>query len=1171
MLPSIEAGVEIGSVETPKPDNLTEHSEEQASAPTLLPEGTSSATASDATVAPEHARITAGLPGGAVTLPAQTASTLPAGLANHADYEIIRELGRGGMGLVYLAHNRLMGRDEVLKIMGRGIVDRPGALERFLREIRAVARLRHPNIATAYSAFRCDESLVFAMEYVEGHDLDKLVASRGPMPVMHACAFAHQAALGLQHAHEEGMIHRDIKPGNLMLSRQKDRAVIKVLDFGLAKASREEKAAGHLTQEGAVLGTPDFMAPEQIDDAQKADIRADIYSLGCTLYYLLSGHSPFSSQNLFEILLAHHSTEAPLLNSERPEVPAELASLVARMLAKDPDRRNQTPAEVAQELAPFFKKKYAARTVIGVGSPPAVVTEQAAPSIKPAPPRVEPVAPTPPPTPVAGPPRRAATPEAMWAGLIDLHDKENEEKLASKAFGEEPARKHPRWLWPALGAAAAIAALALGAVVWQSVSPSTNPAPLGAARTEVEADTTGPGHGPESRSGTEVELAKTVVTVATAAPGSGPFHERNSAGDESPAFGGGSKPPTSNSAALTSEGEKPIAAEAKTAAPVPADSPARSIAPAKVASKTPSLPVKSLRWTWIHDAPLPAFDKWVEGLRKRGYRPTFVNGHDRATHVRLENEPEVPGDVRIAALAVKDDRHLPFEVALDVVEQGFDRLGAMQRRGYQLDNMTTFTNGTKAYVLAIYTEQRWPIAYWWMDHTSFPEPFLSEWVGKSDRPFTIAGRPEGDFWAMVAAARDTQGVPWQIRHGLNPNQLQEVCGEVRAKGFRPETLFVCPGKARGGSGVVFVRDNPELLWEVHPDVPSNQLESDFAHMVAKGYALDQIVGYASSAASRYLVCWTRDPGRYPATGWCEPSLEATDVALEQFLLERHVPWCTFGAIRNGRLVASRGYGVMDQKTREPIAPDAALPLGDVSIPLAAAAVRSLIAKKKLRDDALVSEILHPPSAGSSPAGNSPAPDSNPVKLTIANLLDGVNPRAPKFSNQEREKLAILAGGASLFRPRSGGTTDLELRGALFARALVSTTGKTPAQAIADEVLASARIAHGNPARGATEAPSGPLNLVGSAPDVARFFLKHEFDGRPHSGRVKPTSGALLGREGDAQALVVRKDDLLFVVLFKLPADAQPQFTDDLRASLDRPVATPPSTHAPQTKRRSGVR
>ena len=152
------------------------------------------------------------------------AGTIPAELAEHPDYEIIRELGRGGMGVVYLAHNEIMGRDEVLKVIGRDVIERPGVLDRFLREMRTVASLQHPNIVTAYSAFRAGGNLVFAMEYVDGLDLAKRVKAKGPMPVGHACYFVHQAALGLQHAHEAGMVHRDIKPGNLMLTYAEGKA-----------------------------------------------------------------------------------------------------------------------------------------------------------------------------------------------------------------------------------------------------------------------------------------------------------------------------------------------------------------------------------------------------------------------------------------------------------------------------------------------------------------------------------------------------------------------------------------------------------------------------------------------------------------------------------------------------------------------------------------------------------------------------------------------------------------------------------------------------------------------------------------------------------------------------------------------------------------------------------
>ncbi len=289
------------------------------------------------------------------TLEASPAHTLPPGLAEHPDYKILRELGRGGMGVVYLAQNELMGRQEVLKVVSGQMINRPLVPDRFLREIRSAAKLRHPNIVAAYSAFRLGEDLVLAMEYVEGLNLARLVKSKGPLPIANACNFVCQAALGLQHAHAHDMVHRDINPSNLMLSREGKKAVVKVLDFGLAKITSEGRADSGLTSEGQVLGTPDFIAPEQIRDAQSADIRADVYSLGCTLYYLLAGRPPFHGDSLWDLYQAHFSMEAGPLNTLRPDVPAELSALVAKMMAKEPARRFQTPSEVAQALIPFFK------------------------------------------------------------------------------------------------------------------------------------------------------------------------------------------------------------------------------------------------------------------------------------------------------------------------------------------------------------------------------------------------------------------------------------------------------------------------------------------------------------------------------------------------------------------------------------------------------------------------------------------------------------------------------------------------------------------------------------------------------------------------------------------------------------------------------------------------
>ena len=285
-----------------------------------------------------------------------TLFNLPPELADNPQYEIIKELGHGGMGVVYLAKNKLMDRLEVLKVINKALLDRPGALERFLREIRAAAKLSHLNVVAAYSALQLGELLVFAMEYVEGQDLAAVVKTNGPLPVPHACFYVQQAAQGLQHALEKKMVHRDIKPQNLILAREGRKHLVKILDFGLAKVVSEKADETGLTGEGNMLGTPDYMAPEQTRDAASADIRADIYSLGCTLYFLLTGQRPFKGKNLFEIMQAHQSREAMALNVARPEVPADLAAVVRKMMAKDRGQRYQTPLQVVQALGPFVKQ-----------------------------------------------------------------------------------------------------------------------------------------------------------------------------------------------------------------------------------------------------------------------------------------------------------------------------------------------------------------------------------------------------------------------------------------------------------------------------------------------------------------------------------------------------------------------------------------------------------------------------------------------------------------------------------------------------------------------------------------------------------------------------------------------------------------------------------------------
>ena len=262
-------------------------------------------------------------------------------------------LGEGGMGVVYKAVHRVMDRVVALKALHRRYTDRPDFVERFRQEAQALARLSHPHIALAYDAEQAGDLHFLVMEYVPGLSLDRVVVQRGPLPVAEACDYVRQAALGLQHAFEHGLIHRDIKPQNLMRT---PAGQIKVLDFGLAHLARESGEKAMPPPSGTFAGTPDYTAPEQAHDPHRVDIRdirADIYGLGGTLRFLLTGQPPFLGGSTLQKLLAHQDRPPRPVSEFRADVPAPLLALLERMLAKDPAQRPATPAEVARALAPF--------------------------------------------------------------------------------------------------------------------------------------------------------------------------------------------------------------------------------------------------------------------------------------------------------------------------------------------------------------------------------------------------------------------------------------------------------------------------------------------------------------------------------------------------------------------------------------------------------------------------------------------------------------------------------------------------------------------------------------------------------------------------------------------------------------------------------------------------
>jgi serine/threonine protein kinase len=322
---------------------------------------------------------------------------------------LLERIGEGGMGQVYKARQKLLNRVVALKVIRKECVNNPRVILRFQREIRAAGQLSHPHIVRAFDADQINGTYYIAMEFIDGVDLARLVRDTGPLRVDQACEYIRQAALGLQHASERGLVHRDIKPANLLVTRGvasdrrrssgcirlpnlKDRqsnatpkeaahypwGVVKILDMGLARCTDAfaGRASTHLTQIGSIMGTPEYIAPEQARDSHTSDVRADLYSLGCTLYFLLTGQPPFPDGTLTDKLMRHQTeepapvgivrrqrmlarqgaTEPSSVDKALLHVPRRVDSVIRKLLAKRPEDRFQTPNDLAIELQAILRK-----------------------------------------------------------------------------------------------------------------------------------------------------------------------------------------------------------------------------------------------------------------------------------------------------------------------------------------------------------------------------------------------------------------------------------------------------------------------------------------------------------------------------------------------------------------------------------------------------------------------------------------------------------------------------------------------------------------------------------------------------------------------------------------------------------------------------------------------
>ena len=307
-------------------------------------------------------------------------------------YLLRRKLGEGGMGQVFEALDRTMHRAVALKLIHPAALANPEAVDRFLKEIRAAGALDHPNIVRALHAGQIDTTHYLVMEFAEGKDLHRLLQQAQPLPVGRVCDWVRQAALALQHVADCGMVHRDVKPSNLLLTT---RGVVKLLDLGLARPRPVQRQGGDATRAGLMMGTPDYIAPEQIADAGSVDIRADLYSLGCTLYHLLAGRVPFPVEDGAAKLRCQLGAEPQPVEQLRAGLPDGLAAVVRSLMRKRKDERPSLPRAVADTLAPFVQPSPLTEPILpsvapSESVPPLAALVDTAPPLSPTPVQIQP-------------------------------------------------------------------------------------------------------------------------------------------------------------------------------------------------------------------------------------------------------------------------------------------------------------------------------------------------------------------------------------------------------------------------------------------------------------------------------------------------------------------------------------------------------------------------------------------------------------------------------------------------------------------------------------------------------------------------------------------------------------------------------------------------------------
>jgi serine/threonine protein kinase len=371
-------------------------------------------------------------------------------------YEVEDHVATGGMGAVYRARDTESGRKVALKVLSPDMAAKPVIVQRFQQEARNAAKLHHENIVAYYDCGEVNGTYYLAQEFVDGRDLHDYVSRKGPLAPEEACAIILQAACALDHANQQGIVHRDIKPSNFLLSLGGGRPIVKLTDLGLAREVQDEDF--RLTRDGTTVGTLDYMSPEQARDSRAADIRSDLYSLGCTFYYTLAGQPPFPKGSIAERLRAHAEAEPPDVREANPAVGPGLAALLQRLLAKRPEDRFQTPAELLEALAD--PERWAADFFREPGLMPLDEEETPTPQPARAPARRGPQPPE----------NKTAPPQS--SGQLSLPRRATTERARKKPISARRSRRARRRWWPWTAAAVSIVVVLVAVfLLWSGNNP----------------------------------------------------------------------------------------------------------------------------------------------------------------------------------------------------------------------------------------------------------------------------------------------------------------------------------------------------------------------------------------------------------------------------------------------------------------------------------------------------------------------------------------------------------------------------------------------------------------------------------------------------------------------------------------------------------------------------